>query len=188
MPLTMAAVLLITQVLFYGVTPLFTISIWRLQATGYEEGLVQGFLMVWRVAAGVLLILFLTMSTPAHKLLSAVSWFKMPKVFVELSMLVYRYIFVLIEEGETIKDAQKVRLGYQNWQQSMRSLGILGGSLILRAYNRAERVVEALSARGYTGSMSLNYGMAKPVRSDYIFAFCSAGILTFLYLMGIAVK
>ena len=183
MPLFMAAVVLITQIFFYGATPWFTISIGGFQVVGYVEGLAHGFLIMCRVIAGVSLILFLSMSTPANKLLLAASWFRVPKTFIELTLLVYRYVFVLIEEAVAIRNAQKVRLGYRNWRQSMNSLGILGGSLILRAYDRAERVFEAMIVRGYTGTMAINY-QSKFGRKDYLAALGLTAILVVFYLVG----
>lgn len=49
-----------------------------------------------------------------------------------------------------MQEAQKVRLGYCNWRLSMNSLSILGACVIIRAYDRAERVYEAMLVRGYT--------------------------------------
>jgi len=183
MPLVMAAVVLITQIFFYGTTPLFTIPFWGFNLVGYEEGLARGFLIMCRVIGGVSLILFLGMSTSAHRLLVAASWFRLPKVFIELALLIYRYIFVLIEEAITIKDAQRVRLGYRNWQQSIRSVSTLGGIIVLRAYDRAERVFEAMIARGYTGAMAIDY-TEHFGRKDFIAAICLSTVLAILYLVG----
>ena len=183
MPLVMAVVVLITQILFYGTTPLFILPFWGLHLVGYQEGLAHGFLIMWRVIAGVLLILFLTMSTSAHRLFLAASWFKVPKIFIELALLVYRYIFVLVEEAATMRDAQKLRLGYYNWSHSMKALGILGGSLILRAYDRAERVFAAMLARGYIGTMTIDY-QPRFGKKDYLVACCLGLTLATFYLVG----
>ena len=181
MPLVMAVVVLITQLFFYGTTPLFAIPF--LGVVGYEEGLAHGLLIMCRVIGGVSLILFLGMSTPAHKLLLAARWFRLPKVFIELSLLIYRYIFVLIEEAITIKDAQRVRLGYGSWRQGMRSVGTLGGILVLRAYDRAERVFAAMMARGYTGALSVSYAEHFE-RKDFIAVVGLSGVLAIIYLVG----
>jgi cobalt/nickel transport system permease protein len=183
MPLVTAAVVLITQIFFFGTTPLFTIPFWGFQLVGYEEGVARGFLIMCRVVAGVSLILFLSMSTPANKLLLAARWFKLPQIFIELALLIYRYIFVLMEEAATIKDAQKVRLGYHNWLQSMKSLSILGGSLILRAYDRAERVFEAMSARGYSGNVKINYHTELGAK-DVMIAVGMGALLLLFYKVG----
>ncbi|MDP2932400.1 MAG: cobalt ECF transporter T component CbiQ [Chloroflexota bacterium] len=183
MPLVMAVVVLITQIFFYGVTPLLTISIWGWHLVGHVEGLAHGVLIMCRVLAGVSLILFLSLSTPANKLLLAARWFRVPRTFTELALLTYRYIFVLIEEVTSIKEAQKVRLGYCNWRQSMRSLSTLGGSLIFRAYDRAERVFEAMSSRGYAGTMPISYRTGLDGR-DRLAASCLAVLLLAFYLVG----
>ncbi len=183
MPLFMAVVVLVTQVFFYGSTPLFAVSPggWRL--VGYEEGLARGFLIMARVIGGVSLILFLSLSTPVNRLLMAASWFRLPRSFIELTLLVYRYIFVLVEEAMAIRDAQRVRLGYRGWRRSMRSIGVLGGSLILRAYDRAGRVFEAMSARGYTGTVTMAY--TEPFRRRDLAAAAGLGaVLAVFYLVG----
>lgn len=148
-PLTMAAVLLVTQVFLTGSTPLFHMDIAGLSITGYVEGLKNGILTVGRVLAGVSLILLLSMSTPADKLFKAALWFRVPTVVIEISLLIYRYIFVMGDELMLMQSAQQVRLGYHNWRQSMKSVSTLGACLILRAYDRAERVFESMLVRGY---------------------------------------
>ncbi len=183
MPLVMAGVVLITQIFFHGTTTLFIIPFWGFNLMGYEEGLARGFLIMCRVIGGVSLILFLSMSTPANRLLMAARWFRLPKTLIELALLIYRYIFVLIEEAIAIKDAQRVRLGYRNWQQSVRSVATLGGILVLRAYDRAERVFEAMTARCYTGTMTINY-MEHFGRKDFIAAICLSAVLIILFLLG----
>jgi cobalt/nickel transport system permease protein len=182
-PLVMAMLVLIIHVFFYGTTPLFIMQLWGFHVLGYEEGLTRGFLVMFRVLAGVSLILFLGMSTPLNKLLMAAAWFRLPKIFVELALLIYRYIFVLLEEMITIKDAQKVRLGYHNWRQSMRSLGVLGGSLIFSAYDRAERVFTAMLARGYSGSIPIHY-RAEFGRRDILVALYLGALLLLFYVIG----
>jgi len=183
MPLVMAVVVLVTQIFFYGKTPLFTISFWEWHLIGYEDGLAHGLLIMFRVVGGVSLILLLSLSTPTNKLFLAASWFRVPKIFIELTLLVYRYIFVLIEEVVAIRDAQKVRLGYHNWHQSIRSLGVLGGSLILRAYDRAGRVYEAMSARGYSGSLPIEY--TEPFsRKDLVTVICLSPVLVIFFFLG----
>lgn len=182
MPLVMATVVLITQIFFYGETPLFTIPLLGFSLAGYQEGLTCGLLTMCRVLGGVSLILLLSMSTPADKLFMAAAWFKTPKTFIEIALLVYRYIFVLSEEFITMNNAQRVRLGYRGWRQSMKSFSILGTCLILRAYDRAERVFEAMLVRGYAGP-KLDYGYTFS-RKDGIVALCLGLILAGFYLIG----
>ncbi len=187
LPLVIAVTASIVQMFFYGHSPLFIIHIGHFQVTGYQEGLGRGFLIMSRVIGGVSLILFLSMSTPVSKLLNAARWFRLSPTFIELTLLVYRYVFVLLEEMETIQSAQRVRLGYRNWRQSMKSLGTLGGSIVLRAYDRSQRVFEAMLVRGYTGENRI-HRFEKLRRMDYVAIAAFAVILACFSFMGAILK
>jgi len=183
LPLVMASIVLITQTFMSGGNDLFFLNIGGFHVTAYKEGLDKGLLIMWRVIAGVSLILFLGLSTPANKLLFAARWFRMPAILVELLLLIYRYVFVLLDEMIIIRESQIVRMGYRNWRQSMNSISILGASLIFRAYDRAERVYDAMLVRGYTGGPG-------PVRSkplnkaDCVTIFIFTALLAALYVLG----
>lgn len=183
MPLFMAVVVFLTQLFLTGREPLFTIVLAGWHLTGYADGLARGILIMGRVIAGVSLILLLGFTTPVNRLLLAARWFRMPRIFIELSLLVYRYVFVLLEEVNAIKEAQRVRLGYQSWGRSMKSLYTLGGSLIFRAYDRAERVFEAMIARGYAGTLPVSY-RGELGGNDIIAATGLTALLVLLYLTG----
>jgi cobalt/nickel transport system permease protein len=182
-PLVMAATVVIVQMFFYGHSPLFTIHLWHFQIVGYHEGLSRGLLIMSRVIGGVSLILLLSMSTPINRLLGAARWFKISPTFVELALLSYRYVFVLLEEAVSIRNAQKVRLGYHKWRRNMSSVSSLGGSLILRAYDRSERVFEAMLVRGYTGVNRATY-CEKLRPADYLAIAAFTVILAGLCWMG----
>ncbi len=74
----------------------------------------------------------------------------MPQVFAVQLLFLYRYIFVLTEEGSGSSRARELRscggkgLGIQ-------SFGSLVGHLLLRTWMRAERIHMAMLARGFTG-------------------------------------
>ena len=132
--LGIALVLLLIQVFFYG-----------------AEGFYRGIFIMSRILAAVSLILLLSMTTPVNKLFKALGWFKVPLVWIEVGLFTYRYIFVLLEDALTIKDAQKVRLGYSNYNLTKTSLGVLGGSIFIRAYDQAMNTFQAMLLRGYGG-------------------------------------
>lgn len=182
MPTVMGLVILVTQVFWYGGEPLFSVPLWGLSLTGYAEGMARGLLIMCRVLGGVSLVLLLSLSTPADKLFLAAGWFRVPRIIIELALLIYRYVFVLAEEFVTMREAQRLRLGYHNWRQSMRSVSTLGACLILRAYDRAERVFEAMLVRGYTGT---NFSGAQAFsKKDGLVAVCLGVVLVMFFLAG----
>lgn len=136
-PLGIAGAILFMQVFFYGMA----------------DGLARGFLIMAKVLGAVSLIIFLSMTTPVNKLLNAARWFKVPDTWVEIAMLSYRYSFVLLEDAVTIRNAQKVRLGYSSLSRSLKSFGELMGSAVIRTYDRSIAVYESMMLRGYNGTM-----------------------------------
>jgi cobalt/nickel transport system permease protein len=74
----------------------------------------------------------------------------MPQVFAVQMLFLYRYIFVLTEESGRAARARELRSCGKRGQ-GIRSFGSLTGHLLLRTWQRAERIHMAMLARGFTG-------------------------------------
>ncbi len=153
--------------LHLGETPLFRFSILGFPLTLYEEGMRRGLLIFAKVFGGVSLIFWLSWTTPLPRLAGAALWFRIPRTLVELLLYIYRYLFLLMEETHRMRDAQRGRLGYTTWRRSLHSAGLLGGMLMLRALDRAERAYEAMRCRGYQGCSFWSY-LPPPGRGEAI--------------------
>ncbi len=81
---------------------------------------------------------------------------RVPSVFVELTALTYRYLFVLSEEALSLSRAYKLRapkmkgVHFTTW-------GSFAGQLILRSFDRAERIDRAMKMRGFSGAKTQEY-------------------------------
>lgn len=166
--LLIAATILITQIFLYGKTPLFEIKMLGFQILGYREGFVRGIILMCRVLAGISTLLFLTMSTSINKLIFAAKWFHIPNAFLEVLTITYRYIFVLFDEMSSVKNAQKIRLGFSSYNKSMKSFGSISGIIILRAIDKSEKLYKAMKSRGYNGQQIKVYYEAKFMKNDWI--------------------
>ncbi len=74
----------------------------------------------------------------------------MPQVFAVQLLFLYRYIFVLSEEGGRASRARKLRSCGKKGL-GIHSFGSLVGHLLLRTWQRAERIHMAMLARGFNG-------------------------------------
>ena len=157
-PLGIASVLLILQSIFTGSTPLWSV----LGIAITREGLHTGLLMSSRVVGGMSVMLLLSSVTPAHKIFLALRAMGMSKGWVEIAMLMYRYVFVLVDLTADVTDAQRVRLGYSNVRRGLSSAGVVAGVVMLRAIDQAVSTNEAMRARGYRGDIPL--GNLPPLR------------------------
>lgn len=140
-------------------------------------------LMVFSKALGaVSAMYFLSLNTPMTEVTLALERLHVPKLFVELMELIYRFIFVLTDTARRIRVAQDSRLGYQGMRRSIESMGTLVSMLFLRAWKHADRSFSALESRGYTGTLNTLSAPAKPGRWLYgvLFGTVTIQLLTLL--------
>lgn len=94
--------------------------------------------------------LLLIATTGMDKLASALRMLKVPRLFVLQLLLTYRYISVLMEEvGRTLKAYSLKAPRHKGVHRS--AWGPLAGQLILRTFDRAQRVYQAMCLRGFNG-------------------------------------
>ena len=128
------------------------------RADGFELAL----LVLARSISGMCCLYFLALTTPMIELFAMLKASRLPESFIELSMLIYRYIFVFLDMALSIRYAQTVRLGYSNFRRSIRSLGMLGSTLSVRSWEQGDKLFLAMNSRCYDGKMAL-FEVHRPV-------------------------
>ena len=181
-PVMLAMVVLFSQMLWVRSGTIYLelpIASW--QWTIYTDGLQRGLELALRILGGMSSLLCFSLTTPLPELMRAARFFRCPVLLVELTMIIYRYLFLLLEEGQRIRNAQVARLGYAGFRSGLASSGILGGMLLLRTYDRAERNMVAMRSRGYQGVLP---GLASaPIAGrDWLALAIGATLLLALYL------
>ena len=150
--LLLVGVLFLTRIFFYGGHPLLVLNL-GVPVALYREGLEVGLLLLFRVLAGVTLLMLLQAITPLPELVEGLRRLGLPPLLAEVTLLVSRYIFVLGEEAVRIREAARVRLGLAGWRRALHSYSGLAGMVLWRAYDRAENVHRAMRARAYQGQV-----------------------------------
>lgn len=82
----------------------------------------------------------------------ALQHLKVPRLFVQMLLFTYRYIFVFVEELRRRDIAMKAR-GFVP-KTNLATLKILGdfvGTILVRSFERTERIYKAMLSKGYTG-------------------------------------
>jgi cobalt/nickel transport system permease protein len=150
-PLLLAAVVLLARTFMTGTTVWFSIPLgsWHLTAT--REGFSGGALIASRVLGSLGIVMIVCKGMSAQELFAAMRWAKVPRTWIEIAVLMYRYLHILFERTLSVIAAQKVRLGYSAPRRSLVSMGSLAGIVVLGALEQAERSHEAMLARGYQG-------------------------------------
>lgn len=128
----------------------------------HVEGMVGAYPLTggWLSFISIMLRFFLTVSaaiilvtcTGIHRLCAGGARLGMPRVFVVQLMFLYRYFFVIGDEGVRMMRGVEMRsaglraLGFGTY-------GMLVGQLLLRAMERAQRIYRAMVARGFEGEI-----------------------------------
>ncbi|MFA5354841.1 MAG: cobalt ECF transporter T component CbiQ [Thermodesulfovibrionales bacterium] len=154
-PLFITTVVIGLKLFFGGKEPLFSCTLAGMTITGYVDGLREGLLIGSRIIGTVSVVGVLGLTTPFTEIMAGLSWFRVPRGFIEISLFAYRYIFVLLEEAMVIYNAQKNRLGYVSFRKGLSSFGTLAGSLVIKAFDHSHNTTVAMVQRGYDGNIPL---------------------------------
>ena len=154
-PVFIASVVILLKFLFSGQETMFSIKMWGITITGHKDGLMDGLQIGSRILGAVSIVALLGFSTPFTEIMAGLSWLKIPKGLIEISLFAYRYIFVLFEDAMVIYNAQKNRLGYSNIKRGLSSFGTLTGSLTLKAFEHSQNTTTAMLQRGYDGNIPM---------------------------------
>ena len=154
-PLSVALLVAVVRVFSSGTTEWFVWDLGPWQLTATREGLAAGLLIGSRVLGGVAVMLRLSGTLTFEELVAALKWFRFPRTWLEISLLMYHYVFQFFEQGTEVVSAQKIRLGYAGICNGLQSLGGLAGIVLLRSMEQAERTYQAMVARGGDGLIPL---------------------------------
>ncbi|MDG3546250.1 cobalt ECF transporter T component CbiQ [Methanobacterium formicicum] len=151
-PLTFGLISFVFMSLFFGVgTHILDLGIFNLAVT--EDGFNLGLLLLARVMGGFTCMAFLALTIPMTELFCELERFRIPQIITELAMLMYRYIFLFLDEGINMYHAQETRLGYSSYKKSFKSMGMLGSNLFIRTWIKGEQAHLAMESRCYDGSI-----------------------------------
>jgi cobalt/nickel transport system permease protein len=132
---------------FHGET-LFTIG--PLAVT--KEGVLYATRITLKCNAILLAMIALLATMPVFTLGHAMSRLYFPDKIIHLFLFTYRYIHVIFQEYHRLINAMRIR-GFipQTNLHTYRSYAYLVGMLLVKSYDRAERVYKAMLCRGFSG-------------------------------------
>jgi len=182
-PFSFGLLTFIFMALFFGIgSHIWELGIFNLAVT--SDGFNLGLLVFTRMLGGFTCMAFLALTTPMTELFSVMELIKIPKIVLELAMLMYRYIFVFLDEATNMYHAQETRLGYSSFKKSFKSMGMLGSNLFIRTWIKGEQAYIAMESRCYTGSIKT---MRKPesIKSMGMFNLALLVVFEVILLIGV---
>ena len=113
------------------------------------ESQLRSALVIARAMGSVSCLYFLSLTTPMSELIGVMRRARCPDIIIELLYLIYRYIFILLFMHHTMRDAAKSRMGFADYQTSVRTTGNLYSNLLSRSYRYANKNFDAMESRCY---------------------------------------
>lgn len=149
------------------------------------EGVEFGFLVSLRALAAVMLIFPMIGTMRFDTTLKALYQMRVPNLLVQMLMFTYRYIFIFIDEFSRMQRAMKSR-GFKVGTNlhTFTTIGRAMGMLLVRSYERAERVYQAMLSAGYTGNPRTLFDL-KSSPKDYIYGFIIIGFAVLLHVPAV---
>ncbi len=97
----------------------------------------------------LLTTVLLANTTPFTELVRVLQRLRVPWLFVTTLTLMHRYLFVLADEAERMRRARASRTFTRGRRFQWQALSSVVGQLFVRASERAERIYNAMCARGW---------------------------------------
>lgn len=116
-----------------------------------RHGIEQGMRILTRAIASISCLYFVMFTIPFTEFLQTLRLIGFPPLITDLLLLMYRFIFVLLNTVSELFTAQQSRGGYSTFKISMKSLSLLIGQLFKRTLENYRQVSMSLAARGFNG-------------------------------------
>ena len=175
-------------------TPLLNLHLGSLSLTLTREGTTRFVSIVVKSWLSVQMAVVLVGSTSFPALLAALRVLKVPRLLVAIVGLMWRYLFVLVDEALRLLRARESRSAHPPeptghrvggslvWRA--RVAGGMVGNLFLRAFDRADRIYAAMLSRGYDGE-TRTLPMPALHASEWIVLLAGLSVLVLLALSGL---
>jgi cobalt/nickel transport system permease protein len=118
-----------------------------------EDGVWLASTILAKATLAVLATGVLAWTTPAADILRGAERLRVPRTLIAIAGFALRYLQVVLGELRRMRLARTQRGDDPRWLWQTRGTGRMVGALVVRTFERGERVHVAMLARGYDGSM-----------------------------------
>jgi cobalt/nickel transport system permease protein len=113
------------------------------------DGLRAFLILLLKTNLCLLTTILLSNTTPFAEMLRVLKRIHVPWLMVSTLTLMHRYLFVLVDESERMRRARASRTFTRGRRFHWHTLATVIGQLFIRATGRAERIYDAMCARGW---------------------------------------
>lgn len=150
-----------------------------------SRGLLSFASILIKTVLSVMAVLILVATTSMDRLAHELIRIKIPKIFVMQIMLTYRYLGLLITEAGNMMTAYHLRSSRQRGIR-LEHAGTFMGQLLLRSFERADKVYTAMKCRGFNGEY--HFALSEKMKfGDYIYGLLLCAVLLLMRWFNVSV-
>lgn len=120
-----------------------------------QTGLTLAYSLFFRSLSGLSCLFFILFTIPFLEVLQVMKKLRLPQIMIELSLVMYRFIFLLIDTAFGMLVAQQARGGHGSFSQKMRDSALLFGHLFAHTMQRYKGLTHGLISRGLSEEILL---------------------------------
>ncbi|WP_127529376.1 cobalt ECF transporter T component CbiQ [Paenibacillus kobensis] len=144
---------------------LFTASRWAVTVS--DTNVIKAVHLFVRVTACMSCLMFITLTIPVTELLQVFKKLRMPALVLELMLIMYRFLFLLMDTASRMYAAQLARGGHSSFRSKLKDMSVLIVRLFDRTMHRYRGVSNGLIARGFTDDILMPPYTALPMPLRY---------------------
>jgi cobalt/nickel transport system permease protein len=142
--------------LFAGISNVLfdTAAAFTINGITVSYGFISLITILFKTYLCVMSVMILVSVTPFYELTSTLQRLRTPGIFITMFEMTYRYISMLLHEAYSMSIAYSLR-SHNRKGIEMKDMGSFAGLLLIRSFDRADRVYNAMKCRGYTPGFAL---------------------------------
>ena len=136
----------------------------------YETGFNEMISILIKITLCVSLAIVLTATTSNIEIIYGLQKLKLSPLLISILSFAIRYIDVFIDEFKRVRVAMKSRGYDEKGIKGLKPIAYASGALLIRGYERGERVYNSMLSRGFNGSIELKERQFKSSKTLMLFS------------------
>lgn len=156
-----------------------------MEAGGFTvtAGMISMVTLFFKAGFAVFASYVLIATTTVEQICYALRKIRIPQILVTVLLLIYRYLVLMLKEADRITQAYTLRApGEKGIKKS--AWGSLAGQMLLRSMDRAQRVYESMTLRGFRGEFFLR-GSFIPLWQSILYGIIWAAVFTVFWFVPV---
>ena len=144
----------------------------------YRTGLLEMLAILFKATSGVSLGIVLTATTTNIEIIYGLQKLKLPSIIIAIMSFSIRYIDVFIDEFKRVKISMQSHGYIEKGIKNLIPIAYASGAMLIRGYERGERVYLSMVSRGFNGVIELQE--RQYMKSNYLLCLAISSVFVLI--------